>query len=531
MSEAIRFTIPVFCIATMFAMGLDVTLDDIVAPFRNKLALVIIVLVNNILVPLLGFVILAMPSMLMGTLFAGLTKQIVSLTNGQQIGFLLLLLAPGSLLAPVVVTLAGAKQPFAKGTMVLLVGASIILVPFELALLCQFPALGGYTINSIEVFSVLSLYQLLPLALGILINGRYSRIAEQLRPLIVQLASLTFLAIVALVVISGQMVSAMPGTVPIVRTGEFPSKVLTSTPMWDAKTISDAFKDELGKHYALFPRNPLIKELSEGNKWMIVDADTTYIVRCTLGTGSSSQLSFFKALSHVQPKVISDNSTVVSSFVKELNDRRISSALIDGFEEKSAQADFDLVVVITKGQKWALVNSADTYFIEYSGSEFTVYRETSQPLEVVAEFLKSFAMLKPIGPAIDFLKSLISTLIPYAMFLALAVVLMTIGYYSGMAVRNVVGTTNADIPQTLAISTTVRNVSVALILANTLPGATDNVALNAITVILVFYTVSLIVAAIQADKWSRQPDTAPVAPASQSQAAVIAPERTATSTP
>lgn len=524
MSEAITTLIPVFCIATMFAMGLDVTLDDIVAPFRNRLALAIIILVNNILVPLLGLVIIVMPAMLMGTLFAGLAKQLVSLSDGQQVGFLLLILAPGSLLAPVLATLAGAKLPFAKGTMILLVGASVILLPVELTLLCQFPGMECNTINAGSIFVILLLYQLLPLALGILINGRYGVIAKRLRPLIVQLSSLTFLAILALLVTSGQLVSAMPGTSPIVRTGEFSSKVLASmnnvTATLDAKTVPITLE---GEYDTTLPQKPAVKVLAKNNKWLIVNTETAYVVRCVLTDKTCSELRFFKVKNNSSSFSFIDP-TIVKSRVEELNTRQISSALLDKFRTQSIPIGFNLVVVIQPDQKWVLVNSSDTYFIEYSESKFTVYRETAQPLEVIGEYLKSLAMLKAIGPAIDFLTQSVSTVLPYAMFIALAVVLMTIGYYSGVAVRNVVGVTDADIPRTLAISATVRNVSVALIVAYLY-------ASSAVTVVLVFYTISLIVAAIQATKWAGQPDTAPVAPAIPSQAAVIAPERGATSTP
>lgn len=535
MSEAITTLIPVFCIATMFAMGLDVTLDDIVAPFRNRLALAIIILVNNILVPLLGLVIIIMPAMLVGTLFAGLAKQLVSLSDGQQVGFLLLILAPGSILAPVLATLAGAKLPFAKGTMILLVGASVILLPVELTLLCQFPGMECNTINAGSIFVILLLYQLLPLALGILINGRYGVIAKRLRPLIVQLSSLTFLAILALLVTSGQLVSAMPGTSPIVRTGEFSSNVLTSmnegTATLDTETVPDGeLSSEFNKHNATLPKKPAVKVLAWGNKWMIVNTDTSYIItrgKLTRSVSSSETPALVISKVNSEDPIVtfsSADTNVFDNLVKELNSRHISSALLDEFRQKpNISVGFNLVVVVQQDQAWALVNSNDTYFIEYNKPKFTVYRETAQPIEVVAEYLKSLAMLKAIGPAIDFLTQSVSTLLPYAMFIALAVILMTIGYYSGVAVRNVVGITDADIPRTLAISATVRNVSVALIVAYLY-------ASSAVTVVLVFYTISLIVAAIQATKWAGQPDTAPVAPAIPSQAAVIAPERGATST-
>jgi predicted Na+-dependent transporter len=64
--EITRLSIQLFCVSTLFAMGLGITLDDVKAPFRNLLALTIIIAVNNLLVPLLGLLIVAAPTLLQG---------------------------------------------------------------------------------------------------------------------------------------------------------------------------------------------------------------------------------------------------------------------------------------------------------------------------------------------------------------------------------------------------------------------------------------------------------------------------------
>lgn len=99
-NDAIHVVIPIFCVATMFAIGLDVTMSEAMAPLRQMLALGTVVLVNNVLIPLLGFVIIAMPAVLAINWFASLSAEIVPLTGGAQLGFLLLILASGSMLAP-----------------------------------------------------------------------------------------------------------------------------------------------------------------------------------------------------------------------------------------------------------------------------------------------------------------------------------------------------------------------------------------------------------------------------------------------
>ena len=141
--DAIHVIIPIFCVATMFAMGLDVTLAEAVAPLRQKLALGITVLVNNVLIPLLGFLVIALPALLAADWLANMGLEDLALTGGAQMGFLLLMLASGSLLGPTLARIAGANEATAKGVMVMLAVASAVLVPVELQLLCSSKAVSA----------------------------------------------------------------------------------------------------------------------------------------------------------------------------------------------------------------------------------------------------------------------------------------------------------------------------------------------------------------------------------------------------
>lgn len=347
--QGLFFTIPIFCIATMFAMGLDITVEDAVAPLRNLLALAVIVLVNNVFVPLVALVVIALPTLLAGGPFSGFAQLIAPLEGGQTIGFLLLVLASGSILGPTFAKISGATDAFAKGMMIALVVASALLLPIELKLLNSFEIGVATGFESGTIFTLLLLFQLLPLALGIVINVRYAAVAVRLRPLIVQLTGLSFLILLALF-------------------------------------------------------------------------------------------------------LMSSNAT----------------------------------------------------------QQVTQPQQVAQPLEIVSKVLAGLEDLPMIGGIIKILEQLITIVWPYAVLAAVAAIIMIIGYYGGVAVRNIVGASGSGIPHSMASSTVVRNVSFALILAAEYASSSPDDGVQAIGMVLIFYLVSLIIAAHKAVQWGAEEETGDV---------------------
>lgn len=507
--EITRLSIQLFCVSTLFAMGLGITLDDVKAPFRNLLALTIIIAVNNLLVPLLGLLIVTAPTLLQGGIFAELAEQIVPLTEGQQLGLLLAMLASGSLLGPVFAQTSGAPAPFARGVMVVLAGVSALLLPFELELLSQFRlsiASSGQAIESSAIFITLLVYQLLPLAVGVLIKMRYDAIAERLRPLIVQLAGLTFLVMVSVLLASGEALISLPGKAPGVRT-EVPGGTIeapTSEP-----TSADVLAAVKGKVGGKVSADAAVQALTE-ETWMVFTPRTTYI------TGYiSPTLSVLKTDPVTVSFAISATPQEIANRVTELNARQISAALVDNFEtDGDIELSSDLAVVIEEDHQWALVNAADTFFIEAesdseSGStQLTLYQELPEPSGVIGQFVKTLEALPVIGPVIDFLTQIVVILVPYLLFAAVAALLLVIGNYAGVAVRNLVGVSGNAIPHTLATTTAVRGVTMALIVVVNHPVTPSKLVVEAIAVVLVFFVVSLAVAAHQAVQWGKAAEPA-----------------------
>lgn len=508
-SEIIRLTIQLFCVSTLFAMGLGVTLDDVKAPFRNLLALAIIIAVNNFLVPLLGLLIVAAPALLQGGIFADLAEQIVPLTDGQQLGLLLAMLASGSLLGPVLAQISGAPAPFARGVMVVLAGVSALLIPVELELLSQFRlsiAGAGHTIDAGAVFITLLVYQLLPLALGILVNIRYAAIAERLRPLIVQLTGLTFLVMVAMLLASGEALISLPGKAPGVRTEVPGGAIELPTGAPSSADILTAVSAKLGDKVS---PDASVQTLADG-EWMIFTPRTTYAMGYV-----SPTLSVLKTDPVTVSFTISAPPQETSNRVTELNARQISTALVDAFKmDADIELSSDLAVVIEEGHQWALVNAADTFFVEAesdseSGStQLTLYQELPEPSGVIGQFVKTLEGLPVIGPAIgsaiDFLTQIVVVLIPYALFAAIGALLLIIGNYTGVAIRNLVGVAGDAIPHTLATTTAARGATMALIVVVNHSVVPPELVVEAIAVMLAFFVVSLAVAGHQAVQWGNE---------------------------
>ncbi len=534
---AIHLIIPIFSIATMFAMGLETTFTDTLAPLRNMLAVGIIILVNNILIPLLGFVIIVMPTMLTGTMFEGVMSQFVPLIGGQGLGFLLLMLASGSLLAPALARIGGGSVPFAKGVMVVLAVATALLAPFELAIVCGFRSVcdsGGaaFGVQPGAVFTTLLTYQLLPLAVGIVIKVWYDALAVQIRPLFVQLTGLAFLVLLAVLVLSAQQLQLplikLPtsGLLAPVKLEVGKEAIPTDNSVNPSSEFLARFKESVGN----LPENPSIITLGPGKGWALVNGGTTYRL---VSTGDIEKQPRKLSAQRLQPPgnliylltVSSDKpedeaNVAFDTRVAELNTGQISQKLIEAFEGQLGMkliVPFNQVIPLAAPQTWALVDASEMYRLTLDGDKVAVSQDTPQPIGVVADFMTALAAIPVIGPVISFLTSLVTILLPYLLFAAVAALVMLLGRYGGLAVRSSVGVTGDSIPRAMAVSTVVRNVSVALLLAD--QSIPTGVRLEAIATIVVFYLVCLVVAGHQAVQWGKepvaQPAVAPEPPASR----------------
>jgi len=170
----------VFVVTSMLAMGLTLTVGQILDPLRDLALVGKALLANFVIVPLLAYVILL----------------VIPLTDAQSIGLLLLATAAGAPFLPKLVELAKADVAFGVGLMVLLMVVTVVYVPLVLPVL-----LPGVQVDPREIASSLVVLMLLPLAVGLFVRARYEALAETLQPTVNQISStaLVFLLVLMLI--------------------------------------------------------------------------------------------------------------------------------------------------------------------------------------------------------------------------------------------------------------------------------------------------------------------------------------------
>jgi BASS family bile acid:Na+ symporter len=163
-----------FVIATMLAMGLSLTVSQILAPLRRTRLVVLALVANFVLVPLLAF---------------ALTR-LIPLSDPLRIGVILLGVAAGAPFLPKLAQFAHGNVAFSVGLMVLLMIVTIIYLPLVLPLL-----LPGVKVNPVPIALSLVLTMLLPLGIALLLRARYPEPAGQLQPFMTQASNIALLLV------------------------------------------------------------------------------------------------------------------------------------------------------------------------------------------------------------------------------------------------------------------------------------------------------------------------------------------------
>jgi predicted Na+-dependent transporter len=161
-------------VCSMLAMGLGLTLAQIVQPLKNARLVVLALLANFVLVPLLAF---------------GITL-IIPLDQSLRIGLIVLATCAG---APFLVLEAqGAKANLgvAVGVMTLLMVVTIFYLPVVLPLL-----LVGVEVDAASIARSLIVLMLIPLILGLLIKSNAPDTAKNWQPVMNKIGSLGILVL------------------------------------------------------------------------------------------------------------------------------------------------------------------------------------------------------------------------------------------------------------------------------------------------------------------------------------------------
>ena len=179
-----------FILTSMLAMGLSLTVKQIVDPLRNVRVVLLALLASFVLVPALAFLITV----------------VIPLDDGLATGLIIVGAAAGAPFLPKLVQVAKGNAAFSVGLMTLLMVVTVVYLPIMLPLL-----LPGASVSSWDIAKSLITTMLLPLGIGLFVKARYEETAASLQPHMSQISSLAI--VLMLVTILVLQFSAIVGTI------------------------------------------------------------------------------------------------------------------------------------------------------------------------------------------------------------------------------------------------------------------------------------------------------------------------------
>jgi BASS family bile acid:Na+ symporter len=192
LSKAVPFAMLAFVLSSMLAVGVSLTVGQIMGSLRNVKLVIVALLANFVL----------MPAVALGI------SRVLRLDQPLGIALLLLGAAAGAPFLPKLAGLAKGNLAFAVGLMVLLMVLTVAYMPLVLPLLLE-----GVTVDPLGIARSLVVLMLLPLCVGLAVNARFAGFAEGLRSPLNQLSSLSLtLLIVLLLLTNFQNVVSLFGT-------------------------------------------------------------------------------------------------------------------------------------------------------------------------------------------------------------------------------------------------------------------------------------------------------------------------------
>ncbi len=185
-----------FVVSSMLAMGLSLTVPQIMEPLRNARLVALALAVNFVAVPFLAWGI----------------QQVMDLDEDIYIGLLLMATAAGAPFLPKLAQVAKGDTAFSVGLMVLLMVTTVIYMPLVLPLL-----LSDVSINAWDIAKSLIFVMLLPLGIGLFAKARYSDTAAELQPHMSHASSLAIIVmLVGAIILQWDSIISLIGTGGIV---------------------------------------------------------------------------------------------------------------------------------------------------------------------------------------------------------------------------------------------------------------------------------------------------------------------------
>ena len=182
----------VFVVSSMLAMGLSLTVPEIIAPLKNLRLVVLALAINFIAVPFIAWGIQA----------------VMDLDQDIYTGLLLLATAAGAPFLPKLAQVAKGNAAFSVGFMVLLMVVTVIYMPIVLSLF-----LSGVEINAWDIARSLIVLMLFPLGIGLFMKARWPAVAKELQGLMSQASSIAILLLlVGAIILQWSAIVSLIGT-------------------------------------------------------------------------------------------------------------------------------------------------------------------------------------------------------------------------------------------------------------------------------------------------------------------------------
>ena len=167
-----------FVISSMLAMGLGLSITQIIQPLRDARLIALALVANFVLMPLIALAI----------------STLLRLDEPLAVGLLLLGCAAGAPFLPKLAELAKGNLAFAVGAMVLLMVATVGYLPIVLPLL-----LPNVRVNPVKIAQSLVLLMLIPLGIGLATNARFVELAARAKPLLDRISNISLILLVLLI--------------------------------------------------------------------------------------------------------------------------------------------------------------------------------------------------------------------------------------------------------------------------------------------------------------------------------------------
>ena len=181
LNRAISPTMIAFVVSCMLAVGLRLTVSQVIAPLRNVRLVTFALLANFVLMPLVAIAIAT-----------GL-----QLDEPLSAGLLLLGTAAGAPFLPLLAGIAKGHLAFSVGLTVLLMVLSVVYMPLVLPLL-----VSGVSVDPLKIATSLLLLMLLPLGVGLAVKSGLERVAVRLEPLSSKVSNLTLVLLIVLIFVT-----------------------------------------------------------------------------------------------------------------------------------------------------------------------------------------------------------------------------------------------------------------------------------------------------------------------------------------